>query len=256
MSALPSHAPANEAADPDRPLFSLQRVQQERGGKVILRGLTLDLPRTAVTALVGPSGAGKTSLLRLLNRLDDPISGDVTFEGRPIAEYPVGALRRRVGFVFQTAAMFPGTVADNLRIAAELGGPSAGPPLDATTVLGAVGLDADYGSREAISLSGGEQQRVGIARALMTHPEVLLLDEPTSALDPEVAMRLLATIARLSSERGLSVIMITHRLSEARHVSSHTVMLEGGMVVEAGATRQLFTGAASARTRAYLAAGD
>ena len=87
------------------PLFSLQGVSQERGGLVILRDLTLDLPRTAITALVGPSGAGKTSLLRLLNRLDDPTAGEVWFDRQPIKGYPVAALRRRVGFVFQAPAM-------------------------------------------------------------------------------------------------------------------------------------------------------
>ena len=167
-------------------------MTQERGGSVVLRDLTLDLPRGGITALVGPSGAGKTSLIRLLNRLDDPTRGEVAFDGRPITDYPVAALRRRVGFVFQAPAMFPGTVADNLRTAVELGGAGAAadaPP--AERVLAAVELSPDYASRVAERLSGGEQQRVSLARALMTHPEVLLLDEPTSALDPEVAERLL-----------------------------------------------------------------
>jgi putative ABC transport system ATP-binding protein len=239
------------------PLFSLRGVTQERGGAVILRDLTLDLPRTAITALVGPSGAGKTSLLRLLNRLDDPTAGQVAFDGQPITAYPVGALRRRVGFVFQTPAMFPGTVAANLRTAAELGHVAASPDAPAIErVLLAVELSADYAAREAGRLSGGEQQRVSLARALMTGPDVLLLDEPTSALDPEVAERLLATIARLTRERGVAVVMVTHRLSEARETSTYTVMLEGGRLVEAGPTERLFTAPASGRTRAYLATAD
>jgi putative ABC transport system ATP-binding protein len=239
------------------PLFTLRDVSQERGGTAILRGVSLDLPRTAVTALVGPSGAGKTSLIRLLNRLDDPATGEISFNGTSITRYPVGALRRRVGFVFQTPAMFPGTVADNLRTAVELGGSTVGSGApDIARVLDAVGLNAEYASRGANTLSGGEQQRVSIGRALMTRPEVLLLDEPTSALDPEVAVRLLATIARLSTERGLSVIMVTHRLTEARHVSTYTVMLEGGRVVEAGATPELFTRPVTQRARAYLMASQ
>jgi ABC-type proline/glycine betaine transport system ATPase subunit len=138
------------------PLFSLRGVTQERGGAVILRDLTLDLPRTAITALVGPSGAGKTSLLRLLNRLDDPTAGQVAFDGQPITAYPVGALRRRVGFVFQTPAMFPGTVAANLRTAAELGHVAASPDAPAIErVLSAVELSADYAARDAGLLSGG-----------------------------------------------------------------------------------------------------
>lgn len=241
----------------ERSLFALRGVTQERGGTMILRDVTLDLPRTAITALVGPSGAGKTSLLRLLNRLDDPAAGQVSFDGQPISGYPIGTLRRRVGFVFQTPAMFPGTVRDNLRTAVDLGAAgsvSGAPP--AERVLDAVGLSADYASREAESLSGGEKQRVSIARALMTGPEVLLLDEPTSALDPEVAERLLATIARLTREHGVSVVMVTHRLGEARHISTYTVMLEGGRLVEAGPSAQLFAGASSERARAYLATAD
>lgn len=223
----------------------------------MLRDLTLDLPRTGVTALIGPSGAGKTSLIRLLNRLDDPASGEVLFDGKPIASYPVFALRRRVGFVFQRPTMFEGTVADNLRIAVSLGGErhAAAAP-DVTRVLEAVGLDGAYATRGAERLSGGEQQRVSIARALMTRPEVLLLDEPTSALDPEVAERLLSTIVRLSRERGVAVVMVTHRLSEAQRASTFTVMLEAGRVVEAGTTEQIFSGATQPRTRAYIASTE
>jgi ABC-type methionine transport system ATPase subunit len=239
------------------PLFALRGVSQTLGDAVILRDITVDVPHTAITALVGPSGAGKTSLLRLLNRLDDPSSGEIRFEGMPIASYPVAALRRRVGFVFQRPAMFAGTVADNLRIAAELGGAAAAaeaPPIE--RVLAAVELSADYAGRDAGRLSGGEQQRVSLARALMTRPEVLLLDEPTAALDPEVAERLLASIARLPGEYGVSVVMVTHRLGEARDVSTWTVMLEGGRLVEAGPTERLFTAAASERARSYLATAD
>jgi putative ABC transport system ATP-binding protein len=239
------------------PLFSLNGVRQDRGEKSILHDVTLDIPRGEITALVGPSGAGKTSLLRLLNRLDDPSGGSLTFDGRPLDSYPIAALRRRVGFVFQTAVMFPGTVADNLAVAVELGSaslPQNAPPLD--RVMTDVGLSPEYLAREAARLSGGEQQRVSLARALMTSPDVLLLDEPTSALDPEVAERLLSTIVGLTSGKGMSVVMVTHRLAEARHASTQIVMLESGRVVEAGPTAQLFAGAASERTRAYLGTDD
>ncbi len=226
----------------------------ERAGIPVLRDLTLDLPRAAITGIVGPSGAGKTSLIRLLNRLDDPSAGEIAFLDQPLARYAVRALRRRVAFVFQAAAMFAGTVADNLRAAAALGGDPAGPSVpDIASTLRAVGLAPEYALRDAAELSGGEQQRVCIGRALMTRPEVLLLDEPTSALDPETSQGLLSSIARLAEEKQLAVVMVTHRLDEARQFSTHCVMLEAGSVVETGATPQLFGGAKTERARVYLA---
>jgi putative ABC transport system ATP-binding protein len=242
--------PAGDAA----PLFSLQAVSQERGGRVVLRELTLDLPAHEVVAVIGPSGAGKSSLVRLLNRLDDPTTGTVTFHGAPITAVPIRALRRRVGFVFQSPTMFAGTVADNLRVAARYGvAPSARPDAPLGALLDAVELDASYLERDASALSGGEQQRVSIARALATGPEVLLLDEPTSALDPEVAERLMGTVARLSREQSLSIVMVTHRLAEAREWSTTTVMLDAGGLVEHGASRELFSAPRHERTRAFVA---
>jgi ABC-type methionine transport system ATPase subunit len=234
------------------PGFRLRDVGQVRAGRTVLDGLTLDLPAGCITALVGPSGAGKTSLLRLLDRLDDPVHGTVEFAGRSLAAWPVRELRRRVGFVFQAPTMFAGTVADNLRVARALQ-PHAAPlsPDEAAAALADAELPAQYAEREAARLSGGEQQRVALARALVTRPDALLLDEPTAALDPEVADRLLATIRRLGA-RGLTVVMVTHRLSEARAASDHTVMLERGRLVEAGPTERLFTAPAAERTRAYL----
>jgi putative ABC transport system permease protein len=220
------------------PAFELEDVVQERGGSRVLDGVSVALPAGTITAVVGPSGAGKTSLLRLLNRLDDPTSGGVRFLGRPVGSYPVRELRCAVGFVFQTPVMFPGTVADNLRRAVEVspsGAASAARAGWIEQLLEAVELGGGYGARAADSLSGGEKQRVALARALATGPQVLLLDEPTSALDPEVAERLLATVSRLNAELGHTVVMVTHRLAEARQHSAFAVMLEAGRVVESGA---------------------
>ncbi len=236
--------------------FELAGVAVERGGARVLDGVELALPAGAITALVGPSGAGKTTLLRLLNRLDDPTAGEVRFRGRALGEYPVRWLRGAVGFVFQTPVMFPGTVADNLRAAAELSatGPAARPADWLERLLERVELSG-YATRAVDRLSGGEQQRVALARALATGPEVLLLDEPTSALDPEVAERLLSTVTRIAGERGHTIVMVTHRLTEARQASTYTVMLEAGRVVEAGATAELFSRPKSERTRGYLMTG-
>jgi ABC-type methionine transport system ATPase subunit len=243
------------AESPAAPCFVLDRVTQTRGDRTVLRELSVAFPAGELTALIGPSGSGKTSLLRLLNRLDDPDSGAIAFEGRPLRSYPVRELRRRVGFVFQAPTMFAGTVAENLRIAHRLAGPAAVALTDAqiAEMLATVELDAGYAAREARDLSGGEKQRVALARTLVTHPAVLLLDEPTAALDPEVADRLMQTLGRLRDRVGVTIVMVTHRLVEAKLAATHTVMLEAGRVVEAGATSRLFESPAHARTRAYLA---
>jgi putative ABC transport system ATP-binding protein len=238
--------------------FALENITQERAGRRVLAGVTVDLPKGGFTALIGPSGAGKTSLLRLLNRLDDPASGVVRFLGRPIVDFPVRALRRRVGFVFQAPAMFPGTVAANLAIVPTLGGEAAAANVSAriAEILRLVELAADFRDRIAADLSGGEKQRVALARALMTGPEVLLLDEPTAALDPEVAEHLMHTLRRLRESTGLTIVMVTHRLSEARLASTYAVMLEAGRVVEAGLSARLFRAPVEARTREFIAAGE
>jgi putative ABC transport system ATP-binding protein len=235
------------------PLFALEGVSQERGGREVLRGLSLAIPARRLVSIIGPSGAGKSSLIRLLNRLDDPTRGEIRFHGAPLASLPVRTLRRRVGFVFQSPTMFPGSVADNLRSGARF--TEASTPLAEhalASLLASVELDASFLSRDAAGLSGGEQQRVSIARALATAPEVLVLDEPTSALDPEVAERFMATVARLSREQHLSVIMVTHRLAEARQWSDETVMLDAGSVVESGPTASLFDAAREPRTRTFV----
>jgi putative ABC transport system ATP-binding protein len=231
--------------------FSLRGVEQERANRRTLSGIDLDLPRREVVALVGPSGAGKTSLIRLLNRLDDPTKGSVAFNGAPIDALPVRTLRRRVAFVFQTPVMFTGTVHDNLETARTLGGVATGSP-SAGEALQLAGLDASFLDREAERMSGGERQRVSLARALMTAPEVLLLDEPTSALDPEVAEQLMTTVRRLAEDAAVTIIMVTHRLAEARAASSHTVLLEAGRVIEAGPTSVMFSAPNEPRTREYL----
>lgn len=238
------------------PVFAFRKVYQIKAGTEVLAGVDLDIQERQVTALVGPSGAGKTSLLRLINRLDDPVGGNILYRGRPLAELPVRKLRCRVGFVFQTPVMFPGTVRDNLREATELSG-SAAEDLEATTrtAMELAELDAALLDSEGDRLSLGQKQRANIARALMTRPEVLLMDEPTSALDPETADRLTETIRHLSTERGLTVVMVTHRLAEARRVSDITVVMEAGRVIEAGPTPEIFGQAGNPRIRAFLKSG-
>ena len=239
--------------------FSLRGVQQFRGATQTLRDVDLDIAIGDVVALVGPSGAGKTSLLRLLNRLDEPGGGTLTYRGQPIASIPVRELRRRVAFVFQAPVMFVGTVAHNLTIARDIAHTVAGDSALVTRephdALGLAEVDLAFAERDAPTLSGGERQRVSIARALMTAPETLLLDEPTSALDPETGDRIMATVRTLAASMQLTVVMVTHRLEEAQAASTHTVFMEGGRVIEAGPTSVMFTAPQSPRARDYLLRG-
>jgi len=236
--------------------FTLKEVRQVKAGITVVDVVELDIPTGEIIALVGPSGAGKTSLLRLLNRLDDPVSGAILYRARGLTQYPVQELRRKVGFVFQTPVMFPGTVRDNLSMALTLGGePGTDPDERMAAALALAELDCALYDREGDQLSGGQKQRVNIARALMTSPDVLLMDEPTSALDPETAERLMETTRRLSREQHLTVVMVTHRLSEARRTSDRTVVLERGRVVACGSTVDVFGSTTNPRIRAFLDTG-
>ncbi len=219
----------------DTPSFELRGVGQERAGRTVLQDVDAIIPRHLITVLVGPSGGGKTSLLRLLNRLDDPVRGDILYDGRPIVDYAVTELRRRVALVFQTPVMFPGTVSDNLAVAAELAGVHEG-QVDqlANQVMVLAELDPTLLERPGDELSVGQKQRVNLARALMTSPEVLLLDEPTSALDPETSHALMKTIGSLSGVQQLTIVVATHRVLEARDYAHHALVLRDGRLVDSG----------------------
>ncbi len=227
----------------DIPPFELRGVGQERAGRTVLQDIDVTIPRHLITVLCGPSGGGKTSLLRLLNRLDDPVKGDILLDGRPIVEYAVPELRRRVALVFQTPVMFPGTVSDNLAVAAELGGVQDGQfDRQASEVMLLAELEPSLLTRPGDELSVGQKQRVNLARALMTSPEVLLLDEPTSALDPETSRALMKTIGSLSEVRRLTIIVATHRVSEAREYAHHAVDLRDGRVIDSGDSERVLSG--------------
>ncbi len=223
--------------------FELRGVGQERAGRTVLQDIDVTIPRHLITVLVGPSGGGKTSLLRLLNRLDDPVRGDILFDGSPIGDYAVTELRRRVALVFQTPVMFSGTVSDNLAVAAELAGVQDSQfDQQASQVMLLAELEPSLLERPGGELSVGQKQRVNLARALMTSPEVLLLDEPTSALDPETSRALMKTIGNLSEVRRLTIIVATHRVSEAREYAHHALVLRDGRVVDSGDSERVLSG--------------
>jgi len=209
------------------PLFAFEAVRLELSGRTILDGIDLTLPDAGITVLAGPSGAGKSTLLRLCNRLTVPTTGRVRFRGDDVAELEPLAHRRRVGMVFQRPAPFPGTVLENLRVAC--------PGLDdggAAAALERAGLDRSFLPRRADDLSGGEAQRMCLARTLATGPEVLLLDEPTSSLDP-VASRDLEAHVRMLAADDVAVVWVTHDLGQAERIDDELHVVTGGRMATA-----------------------
>ena len=210
-------------------LFELDSVTLARGSRTVLEDVSCQLPEGA-SCVAGPSGSGKSSLLRLLNRLADPVTGTVRLPRAPTcASSDPLELRREVGLVPQLPALLPGTVAENMSFAAHLDGvrpDDVGP--DVPRLLELAGLGPDYADRAADRLSVGEQQRAMLARALALEPRVLLLDEPTSALDESARDAVESTLRDLRERLGLSLVLVTHDLEQARRMSNWVVRIDQG----------------------------
>ena len=218
----------------DDAAFELVGVTLTRAGKLVLRELSARLPAGA-SCIAGPSGSGKSTTLRLLNRLSDAESGTVLYRGADVRDRDPLELRREVVLVPQLPALLEGTVADNLRFAADL----AGREPDTQRLLDLAGLDTSFADRDASKLSVGEQQRAMLARALALEPRVLLLDEPTSALDAETTGAVEETLLELRERIGVDLVFVTHDLAQARRMSSWLVRIEAGRAVEQGPTAEL-----------------
>jgi putative ABC transport system ATP-binding protein len=200
--------------------------------RLLLKNINFSLQPAEVLAIVGPSGSGKSTLLRLLNRLDEPTHGSIYIHGRDSLEIPILRLRRMIGMVMQRAYLFPGTVAENIAFGPAQQG-RAITPEEIADLLAHVGLDG-YAPRDALTLSGGEAQRVAITRALANEPEILLLDEPTSALDEvsrDGVQNLLATLIR---ERRLTCVWVTHSAEQARAMADRVLALRAGEIEAIG----------------------
>jgi putative ABC transport system ATP-binding protein len=208
-------------------LFELEGVTATRAGRVVFEGLRADLAEGA-TGIVGPSGVGKSTLLRLLNRLADPSAGAIRYRGRDLREHDVLKLRREVGLVPQLPALLEGTVADNVLYGPRLAKQDA----DVARSLRLAGLDPAFGPRRADALSVGEQQRVMLARTLALQPSVLLLDEPTAALDDTTKAAIEGTLRDLRERLGLSFVLVTHDLDQAARLADRVLVLEPGALSE------------------------
>lgn len=206
-------------------------------GKILVGGISVRVQSGEVMAMVGPSGAGKSSFLRLLNRLDEPTGGTVLLNGQNYLAIAPQELRRRVGLVMQTAYLFPGTIAENIAF-----GPRQRHQTLAIETIAAlldrVGLPR-YEGRDVGNLSGGEAQRVSVARTLANDPDALLLDEPTSALDEHSARGIEDLVLGLVHERRMPCVIVTHSKLQAARMADQTMVLEAGKLIAVGPTKEV-----------------
>lgn len=216
-------------------------------------GVSLAIDRGEFVALVGASGSGKSTLLKTVNRLVEPTSGTVRFDGEPIANLPLAALRHRIGYVFQSIGLFPHmTVSENIAIGPRL----VGEKLAARRVeklLELVDLDPAMATRMPDELSGGQRQRVGVARALANEPQVLLMDEPFGALDPVTRDALGNRVRALHEKLGLTTVMVTHDMAEALLLADRVLVMEDGRIVADEAPQALLAGAGGAIAQGLVA---
>lgn len=219
------------------PLLSALNLSRTVGpppGKRIIDDFTFDFFPGNIYTILGPSGAGKSSLLRLINRLDEPTGGEIIFQGKKQPDYSPCELRCRIGYLFQTPHLFPGSVADNIGYAS----PSLLPERLAA-LIEQVHLDGELLTGTAERLSLGEKQRVALARLLATDPTIVLLDEPTSALDPSHTAGIENLIGELVRERSLTVIMVTHHPEQALRMGGDSLLLVAGRLIEYGPAKQI-----------------
>jgi putative ABC transport system ATP-binding protein len=210
------------------PFLRADRLARIVDGRRIVDGVSVDVARGEVLAVVGQSGSGKSSFLRLLNRLDEADEGTVAIDGTDFRSIPPRTLRRRVGMVLQAPSLFPGTVADNVRFGPAQRGERPG-DAEVESLLARIGLSG-YGDRDISRLSGGEAQRVSFARTLANGPEALLLDEPTSALDAASRDEVEALLSGLIRETGLTCLIVTHDPAQARRLADRAMVLDHGRV--------------------------
>jgi putative ABC transport system ATP-binding protein len=205
--------------------------------RILVNDISVQVRPGEILAIVGASGAGKTSFLRLLNRLDEPTGGTVLLNGHDYHELPAQELRRRVGMVMQSAYLFPGTVAANVAFGPQQQGQRLSTE-EIDTLLKRVDLPG-YSERDVTVLSGGEAQRVSLARTLANAPAVLLLDEPTSALDEISSRAIEELLVGIVRERQIACAIVTHNPGQAHRIADRTMIIENGKSVSIGPTKEV-----------------
>lgn len=247
------------------PMVKAEQVCKSFGALHVLKGVTLEVDRGEVLCIVGPSGSGKSTFLRCINHLEQVNAGRLYVDGELVGYRQRGdkllelspreaaKQRRDVGMVFQHFNLFPHRTALGNIVEAPIhvkGTKKDEAVARAKDLLDLVGL-ADKATAYPAQLSGGQQQRVAIARALAMNPKLMLFDEPTSALDPELVGEVLAVMKKLASE-GMTMLVVTHEMGFAREVADKLVFMDGGVIVESGAPREMMSNPQHERTKAFL----
>jgi tungstate transport system ATP-binding protein len=233
-------------------IFSISNLIKEYAGRKVLDIERLDLEEGRITGIIGPSGAGKSTLLYILNGLEKSTSGKIVFDGKELKSEPDIATRRHMSLVFQKPIVFNSSVYDNMAYSLKL----RGLPKDeirgkVIELASFIGLE-DKLRQRAVTLSGGEAQRLSLARAIIHKPRVLLLDEPTANLDPANVAMIEKLILHAKIEYKTSIIIVTHNMFQAKRLSDNVIFLLGGSIVETGETHEVFSNPGDNRTLDFI----
>lgn len=237
-------------------MIEVKNLEKSFSDLHILKGITTTIEKGEKVVIIGPSGSGKSTFLRCLNRLEQPTSGQILFEGQDLTRMPdkqLYAVREKMGMVFQHFHLFPHlTIRKNITLAAVKLGLMNQQQANETAerLLKKVGL-SDKAEQYPNQLSGGQKQRIAIARALAMNPDVMLFDEPTSALDPEMVGEVLELMRELASE-GMTMVVVTHEMGFAREVASRVMFMDGGKIMEENAPQEFFSNPKNPRLREFL----
>lgn len=240
--------PSNSAQATRTAGIEFSQVTKRYGANTVVNNLTLSIPAGETTVFVGSSGSGKTTTLRMINRMVEPQEGTITIGGQNIADQDPYKLRRSIGYVMQSGGLLPHrTVLENVMTVPLLNGtPKPQAKERALDLLGTVGLDASLAQRYPAQLSGGQAQRVGVARALAADASILLMDEPFSAVDPIVRTELQEELLRLQGELHKTIVFVTHDIDEALFLGDNiAVFAPGGKLAQYGAPEEILTNPAN-----------
>ena len=245
----------NVQSNSARPVIELRHVDKHFGSLHVLKDINLSVNKGEVVVVIGPSGSGKLTLCRTINRLETIDSGEILFEGKPLPQEgkELAALRAQIGMVFQSFNLFAHkTILDNVTLGPVdvLHTPKKEAREEAMRLLERVGVGSQA-SKVPAQLSGGQQQRAAIARSLAMHPKAMLFDEPTSALDPEMIGEVLDVMTSLASE-GMTMVVVTHEMNFARRVASRVIFMDAGSILEEGTPDEFFTSPKTDRARDFL----